>query len=101
PAATDPVIPSEKGTPSWHRGWLGAMVVAAVAVLLVLGAALIFVYVRWTPSRSGHTDANKEDEPVVGFKCDECGKRLKGKAEMAGKKIKCPECGRLTVVPSS
>jgi hypothetical protein len=37
-------------------------------------------------------------EPVV-VACS-CGKRLKAKAELAGKKVKCPGCGGVIVVPN-
>jgi serine/threonine protein kinase len=33
------------------------------------------------------------------FPCAACGKRLKVKAERAGKKVKCPQCGQPTAVP--
>ncbi len=35
----------------------------------------------------------------IAFQCPGCGKKLKTKAELAGKKIKCPECGNAVVVP--
>jgi hypothetical protein len=35
----------------------------------------------------------------VFFLCDGCGKKLKAKANLAGKKVKCPRCGHATAVP--
>jgi DNA-directed RNA polymerase subunit RPC12/RpoP len=35
----------------------------------------------------------------LAFQCLGCGKQLKTKAELAGKKIKCPECGNAVAVP--
>jgi hypothetical protein len=31
--------------------------------------------------------------------CSACGKRLKVKPEMAGKKVKCTQCGKAVPVP--
>ncbi len=35
----------------------------------------------------------------VSFPCSECGKGLKAKVELAGKKVKCSGCGKAVRVP--
>ncbi len=35
----------------------------------------------------------------VSFECTGCGKRLKAKAELSGRKVKCPKCGLAVAVP--
>ncbi|HWG45900.1 MAG TPA: serine/threonine-protein kinase [Gemmataceae bacterium] len=37
--------------------------------------------------------------PVLTVQCSGCNKRLKVKPELAGKKVKCPQCGTAAVVP--
>jgi serine/threonine protein kinase/WD40 repeat protein len=38
---------------------------------------------------------------MIGFACMNCGKRLKAPAELAGKKVKCPTCGKAVPVPAA
>jgi hypothetical protein len=38
--------------------------------------------------------------PVVAFPCPGCAKRLKARANLAGKRVKCPQCGRAVPVPA-
>jgi predicted RNA-binding Zn-ribbon protein involved in translation (DUF1610 family) len=50
--------------------------------------------------------AAAEDQPdaaatSVAFACSGCGKRLKARAQLASKAIKCPQCGAAQVVPCS
>jgi DNA-directed RNA polymerase subunit RPC12/RpoP len=37
----------------------------------------------------------------VKFACGECGKKLEVKLELAGRKVKCPGCGKAVLVPRS
>jgi DNA-directed RNA polymerase subunit RPC12/RpoP len=39
--------------------------------------------------------------PSVSFACAGCGKTVKARAELAGKKVKCPQCGQVIPVPPS
>ena len=36
----------------------------------------------------------------IQFACEHCGKKLKVKAELAGKKVKCPGCAQAARVPA-
>jgi DNA-directed RNA polymerase subunit RPC12/RpoP len=73
-------------------------------ILLILAAVLVVGYRRrGAPGPPADAVAGRAAEPAatVAFACADCGKRLKSKAEMAGKKIKCPQCGSVAVVPRS
>jgi len=37
----------------------------------------------------------------ISFACSGCGKTLKAKVELAGKKVKCPQCGQQVIVPQT
>jgi DNA-directed RNA polymerase subunit RPC12/RpoP len=39
--------------------------------------------------------------PVIAFACASCGKSLKAKAELAGKKVKCTQCGKAVLVQAA
>src|SRR4051812_13968328 len=39
----------------------------------------------------------KLEKPQVGFECRVCGTRMYAGVEHAGKRMKCPDCGGLTV----
>jgi DNA-directed RNA polymerase subunit RPC12/RpoP len=105
--AADPVVASEEKPATGPRGWWGAAAIAALAILLVLAAVLFVGYRRrGTPPPSANAMAGQAAESpsgaqAVAFACADCGKRLKSNAEMAGKKIKCPQCGSVAVVPRS
>jgi hypothetical protein len=36
---------------------------------------------------------------MIAFTCPSCCKELKAKDELAGKKVKCPGCGKAAAVP--
>lgn len=38
---------------------------------------------------------------AIEFRCEKCEKKLKVKDELAGKKIKCPECGAAIAIPAA
>ncbi|MCI0684962.1 MAG: hypothetical protein L0Y71_22935 [Gemmataceae bacterium] len=38
---------------------------------------------------------------LVTFACPACGRNLKARAELAGKKVKCPQCSQANVVPGN
>src|SRR5438445_6226475 len=37
---------------------------------------------------------------MIGFACAHCGTGLRVKEKLAGKKVKCPKCGRVSAVPA-
>lgn len=83
-----PVIAAAEEEPKTEPSkWLRPAVMVALAILLVLAVVLVVVYRRRGAAAS------------VAFACDNCGKQLKSKVELAGKKVKCPQCGSVAVVP--
>jgi DNA-directed RNA polymerase subunit RPC12/RpoP len=45
------------------------------------------------------TNPPKDAVPFIAFTCSECGKKLKTKSGMVGKKVKCSKCGKAVLVP--
>jgi len=87
---------------SADAGWLTVILLAGGAGIVVC-FALVAVWLLLR-SRRGKTEALKEkvqtDATVtLSFACSECGKKLKAKPDSAGKKIKCPQCGKAMLVP--
>lgn len=107
--AADPVVASEEIPTTGRRGWWAAGGIAVLAILLVLAAMLFVGYRRrGAPASTADGVAGQAAElsagaPAVAFACANCGKRLslRGNAELAGKKVKCPQCGSVAVVPRS
>lgn len=54
--------------------------------------------VESVPSKDNVKPASKEPQHI-GVECRVCGTRMYGRLEHVGKKMKCPDCGALTVVP--
>jgi hypothetical protein len=46
-------------------------------------------------------DASPAAAPTRSFTCSGCGKQLKARAELSGKKVKCPQCGQALHVPGA
>jgi WD40 repeat protein len=76
------------------KGWLAA------GGIVGLGIALSFVavclYVRQS-RRAGKAPAGQQSQPeaaapLLSFACPGCGKKLRAKAGLTGKKVKCPHC---------
>jgi DNA-directed RNA polymerase subunit RPC12/RpoP len=89
PAAAVPTAP--------EKGWLAGGVFLGLAgvVSLLLGA---WFFLR---RRAGvpRTPAGPEPSPAsLAFRCAGCGRNLKAKPELAGKKLRCPQCGQGVMV---
>jgi hypothetical protein len=85
-----------------QKGWLTA---AGVVGLVVLSPLLLAV---WLSARRRRRTANAAPDapakptppaPAVSFPCPACGKPLKVKAALAGKKFRCPHCGEAVPAP--
>jgi predicted RNA-binding Zn-ribbon protein involved in translation (DUF1610 family) len=86
---------------------------ASTPIAWILGASglaaglLIGGFLWWRKRRTGDTTrttpALPEDQVArtafTSFPCVDCGKTLKAKRELAGKKVKCPHCGKTGPVP--
>ncbi len=99
--AAPPPAPAVAASPeASSRTWLVAFLIVAVALALLLAVAVgLWLLLR---QRSGAHDIPQQDRkanpPLVAFPCPECGKKLKVKAVLAGKKVKCPKCGQAVLV---
>ena len=51
-----------------------------------------------SPPRKPKASAPSADDPIK-VECDACGRQLKVKAKLAGRKGKCPDCGSSITVP--
>ena len=94
--ATGPVTP----TPT-APGFDPLLIFMAIgAVFLVLASALgawLLLRKRAAPAKPTlHAGL-----PAIAFICNGCGKALRAKAERAGKKVKCPQCGAAVAVPDA
>ena len=69
--------------------------------MLIIAAVLAVVVLRRgaTAAKSRDNDSTAK-VAMVSFPCVGCGKKLKAKTELAGKSVKCPQCGKSTAVPS-
>jgi ribosomal protein S27E len=70
-----------------------------VLLLIALGA---WFYARQR-HRAAHGQGPNPAPPAapVAVECSGCGKDLKVKAELAGRKVRCPQCGQAVLVPAS
>ncbi len=71
---------------------------AVFSLVVMVGLAVFLWKRRATPFTKSSTHAAPVTQHAVIFTCPDCGKKLKGKPEMAGKQIKCPQCGKLVRV---
>ena len=51
------------------------------------------------PQPSGRVTPEKDSEPPIPVTCG-CGKKFRAKAELAGKRVKCPACGDVLAIPA-
>ncbi|HTU23033.1 MAG TPA: DUF1583 domain-containing protein [Gemmataceae bacterium] len=97
---------SESGHKSGSKKWLAALAIMGLLAVSILVVCLV-VRRRRRPGNSlspapvleGEVEA-KTAEPPISLRCSGCEKTLKVKAELAGKKIKCPQCGQVVLVPA-
>jgi serine/threonine protein kinase len=98
PAAAAPPPAPPSRMPPWLVAVL-ALSGLSVAVAVALGAWL-YARPRRRPAHGGPVPAAGPARAIV-FKCPGCGKRLRARAEQAGSKPKCPQCGKAVVVPNA
>jgi DNA-directed RNA polymerase subunit RPC12/RpoP len=93
----DTSTPGAPDVVAGSRQWLVmALSTGLVIVLLAAGIGAVLGARR----RRATAKAESPGQSPVVFPCSGCGKNLKIKAEASGKKVKCPQCGVITVVPS-
>jgi hypothetical protein len=85
----------------------------ALAAMVLLGTSVLAV-LAWLYSRrraeapteaaassvpqEESAEAAVEDKRTISFLCSSCGKKLRGKAELVGKRVPCPHCRTAIVV---
>jgi serine/threonine protein kinase/DNA-directed RNA polymerase subunit RPC12/RpoP len=106
-----PKMPAAAARPAaggrkWPPGLLVLAGLVAAAVAVSLGT-WYYTRTRRRPVPAcpapASVPAAAPPSPVAGgivFKCPGCGKRLRARAEQAGSRPKCPQCGQEVVVPS-
>jgi hypothetical protein len=80
--------------------WLVALLTGA-GVTLALAILLLARYRRRKTALAAvaNTPADAAVATRVAFRCSACGRNLKARSELAGKKVKCPHCGQPALVP--
>jgi hypothetical protein len=93
--------------PAGIEGQRWVVVVAVLGLLLTLGFAVglgVWLYQRHRAAlqpQPAAIAANTSAAGVVAFPCPECGKGLRAKSELAGRKVKCTQCACAVVVPAN
>lgn len=79
------------------HGWRMYLIAGVPPVVLLL-ALVAWRTSRRRPSKPSAADSAEAAGSLV-FPCSSCGKRLKVKAERAGARLKCPQCGKTVEAP--
>jgi len=74
----------------------GRLALALLVGLAVIGVLALGFFLR----RRGAPASSAAERSPVTFPCSDCGKLLKVKANLAGKKVKCIQCGAAVLVPA-
>jgi hypothetical protein len=76
------------------------VVVALLGLALTLSVIALGAW--FVVRRSRHTaGAPAQAAALASFACPGCGKNLKARAELAGKKVRCPRCGAAVLYPEA
>jgi len=78
--------------------------VALLTLLAVLAGSGLIIGGLWVHRWRARVVTNlptAQQETPHRFQCPGCGKNLKAKVELAGKKVKCPQCGTAVLVPGA
>ena len=90
-----PPIPLESPKTEGGKGWLAVTLVGGIALPLL--AALVLGVVFYLRRRKPAPPSNPS-AAFVSIACPDCGKKLKVKAALAGKKVRCGQCGKAVLV---
>jgi hypothetical protein len=95
--------PGAAGPPGGGKGWLATAELIGLGVTLAaavsLGAWLYLRRSRREPAPEREENAAADAASLV-FPCSGCGKKLKVRSDLAGKKVKCPHCGCVERAPA-
>jgi WD40 repeat protein len=88
-----PQVAAEAPPTSSSSSWL--KIGGVILLMIALTGIFLFGVWRW---RGGNSEPEKTPAGLT-FTCAQCGKQLRLKPEIAGKKIKCPKCGTIERAP--
>jgi DNA-directed RNA polymerase subunit RPC12/RpoP len=96
-----PLAAQEAGAKIW-------LLLSTLLLLSVLASLAVWLYARRrgampaTIPASASQNGGRADAalPRVSFACSSCGKKLRARPELAGKRLKCPHCGLVVLLPS-
>jgi WD40 repeat protein len=81
------------------RGWLIAVILIVMVLALCFAAALgLWFFLRQRNAPASPPAAAPKKLALIAFPCPGCGKNIKAKPGLTGKKIKCPRCGKVVTV---
>jgi len=102
PAPVDDIPPAPAANPPAVDSHIWLFAAAGVGFLFIVLLAVVIVarfLLRQSP-RAKSQDTTPATS-VIAFACPECGKNLRVKANLAGKKVKCTHCGKGALVPEA
>jgi serine/threonine protein kinase len=86
------------------NGWLTIVLAAALALALGVGIAVARARAARKAPALPAVERPPEPEtaaPFVAVSCPGCGKTLRAKPQLAGKRVKCPGCGHAVLLPGA
>jgi hypothetical protein len=104
PGVSRPEPAAVEATEGPSRSWLIAAVVVVLMLMAMTAGVAAWRFRRPRPARVPVPPAEAPPPapaaPAIAFACSGCGKHLRAKGALAGKRVKCPGCGALSVVPA-
>jgi predicted Zn finger-like uncharacterized protein len=97
--------PSNDDDDLWF--WIALSVLGVLTMLMLSMMAWLLVSDKRRPSDElpvrdkGHTPAKETPQSMLRFRCPECDKNLRVKQQLAGKKVRCPSCGKAVLAQSA
>jgi hypothetical protein len=107
PVAADPGAAPNMVENIAERGWLLTALLVGLAIVAVFSAGGAVIWLLRQRQRAPEPLAASASATVqsmvvaVAVSCGRCGKKLRAKRELAGKKVKCPNCGTGVPVPAA
>jgi serine/threonine protein kinase len=100
--AADQSSTAEEGSTTGSKGWLAAAGILGLVILLSLVLGWAIRQRRATAKAPARLLAKQAQTdvaaPANSLRCSGCGRILRTRPELAGKRVKCPHCGTAVVV---
>jgi hypothetical protein len=96
--------PPEDAPAAGSNAWLLAAAIVGLAVVVALLISLMARRRKTALVSPAESVSSADPAPPathLAFTCSGCSKRLKARPELAGKSIKCPQCGEVVAVPNN